>query len=152
MDVDSPPPLFERASLVRGVVVTLVLAVPTVVAVRAAKGGDLSGAESNLWLYAVGIVLVAYAVGGFVAAMRCLDLPLSHSALGAAIAFVLMAVGSGVAAVADGNHIHAGVVLGGVLLGALCVSAAVLGGYGSVWWAERARRRRGPSSAGSAGG
>ena len=142
MTVDKPPPLLERNRLVRGAAVSLVLAVPTVLVGRAVKGGDLSGAESNLWLYAVGIVLVAFWIGGFAAASRCLDLPLTHSAVAAAAAFLTMVFGSGIAAVASGHHIHSGVVLGVVLLGALCVCAAVLGGYGAAWWSDRVRRGR----------
>jgi len=142
METNKAPTLLERTSIIRGAAVSVVLAVPTVLAVRAAKGGDLSGAESNLWLYAVGIVLLAFAVGGFVAASRCLDLPLTHSAVAAAIGFVAMAVGSGIAAAASGHHIHSGVVLGTVLLGALCVCTSVLGGYGAAWRNDRTRRRR----------
>ena len=148
MDTEKPPTMLERSFIMRGAAVSVALAVPTVLIVRAAKGGDLSGAESNLWLYAVGIVLVAYAVGGFVAAFRCLDLPLTHSAVGAGVGFVAMAIGSGIAAAASGRHIHSGVVLGTVLLGALCVCAAVLGGYGAAWRNDRVRRRGGQSRAG----
>lgn len=148
MNVEEPPPLLERSHIVRGALVSLVLAVPTVVVVRAAKGGDMSGAESNFWLYAIGIVLVAFAAGGFAAALRCLDLPLTHSAVAAGAAFVAMAIGSWIVALASGNHIHSGVVIGVVLLGALCVCASVLGGYGAVWRSDRLRRRRNAGSGG----
>lgn len=135
------PPLLDRRRLRRAVLVILVLAVPTLIIVRAVKGGDLTGRESNLWLVAAGVVLVAYAIGGFVAARGALDLPLSHSAAAAAYAFAAMAVGSVIAALAGGNHISGGVVTAVILLGALCVCVAVLGGYAAVWWADRTRNR-----------
>lgn len=137
MAVSTPAPLLDRRRLRRAVLVILVLAVPTLVVVRAVKGGDLTGRESNLWLVAVGVVLVAYAIGGFVAARGTRDLPLSHSAAAAAYSFGVMAVGSVVAALAGGNHIRGGVVVAVILLGALCVCVAVLGGYAAVWWADR---------------
>lgn len=136
-----PAPLLDRRRLRQAVVVILVLAVPTLVIVRAVKGGDLTGRESNLWLVAVGVVLVAYAIGGFVAARGTGDLPLSHAAAAAGYAFGVMAVGSVVAALAGGNHIRGGVVIAVILLGALCVCFAVLGGYAAVWWADRVKRR-----------
>lgn len=137
----TPAPLLDRRRLRRAVLVILVLAVPTLVIVRAVKGGDLTGRESNLWLVAVGVVLVAYAVGGFVAARGTPDLPLSHSAAAAGYAFGVMAVGAVVAALAGGNHIRGGVVIAVILLGALCVCVAVLGGYAAVWWADRVKNR-----------
>lgn len=139
--MSSPPPLLDRRRLRRAVLVTLVLAVPPVVIVRAVKGGDLTGRESNLWLVAVVVVLLAYGVGGLVAARGAPDLPLSHSAAAAAYAFAVMAVGSLVAALVGGNSVRAGLVLAVVLLGGLCVCAAVLGGYAAVWWADRVRNR-----------
>ncbi|HET6810996.1 MAG TPA: hypothetical protein VFH50_08315 [Acidimicrobiales bacterium] len=141
MAVSTPAPLVDRRRLRRAVLVILVLAVPTLVIVRAVKGGDLTGRESNLWLVAVGVVLAAFAIGGFVAARGARDLPLSHSAAAAGYAFVVMAVGSVVAALAGGNSIRGGVVVAVILLGALCVCAAVLGGYAAVWWADRVRNR-----------
>jgi len=139
--VSASPPLLDRRRLRQAVLVILMLAVPTLIIVRAVKGGDLTGRESNLWLVAVGIVLVAYGLGGFVAARGTRDLPLSHSAAAAGYAFGVMAVGSVVAALAGGNHIRGGVVVAVVLLGGLCVCVAVLGGYAAVWWADRVRNR-----------
>lgn len=139
--MSTPAPLLDRRRLRQAVLVILVLAVPTLVIVRAVKGGDLTGRESNLWLVAVGVVLAAYAVGGFVAARGTPDLPLSHSAAAAGYAFAVMAVGSAVAALAGGNSIRGGVVVAVVLLGALCVCVAVLGGYAAVWWADRMKNR-----------
>ena len=136
-----PAPLLDRRRLRQAVLVILVLAVPTLVVVRAVKGGDLTGRESNLWLIAVAVVLGAFALGGFVAARGTRDLPLSHSAAAAAYAFGVMAVGSVVAALAGGNQIRAGVVIAVVLLGGVCVCVAVLGGYAAVWWADRVRNR-----------
>ena len=139
--MSTPPPLLDRRRLRRAVLVIIVVAVPTLIIVRAVKGGDLTGRESNLWLVAVVVVLVAYGLGGFVAARGTRDLPLSHSAAAAAYAFAVMAVGSVIAALAGGNHISGGVVLAVILLGALCVCVAVLGGYAAVWWADRVRNR-----------
>ena len=139
--MSTPAPLLDRRRLRRAVLVILVPAVPTLVIVRAVKGGDLTGRESNLWLVAVGVVLIAYALGGFAAARGARDLPLSHSAAAAAYAFGVMAVGAVIAALAGRNHISGGVVVAVVLLGALCVCVAVLGGYAAVWWADRVKNR-----------
>lgn len=130
-------PLLDRAAVWRAVVVTLVLGVPPVVVVRVLKSGDLAGKESNLWALAVGLVLVAFAVGGWVAARRGPDLPLSHSAGAAALAYGTMVVGSAVAAAFLGNRITAALVLAVAMLGAVCVSLAVIGGYAAVWWDAR---------------
>lgn len=140
----SPPPLLDRRRLRRAVLVTWAVSVPPLVIVRILKGGDLAGRESNLWLVAAAIAIVAYGIGGYVAARGAPDLPLSHSAAAAAYAFGIMAVASAVAALAGGGQIRGGVVLAVLLLGGLCTCAAVLGGYASVWWLDRQRRRAGP--------
>lgn len=119
--------------------VTLVLAVPPVVLVRVLKGGDLAGRESNLWLVAVGAMLVAYAIGGAVASARSRDLHLTHSAGTATYAFFVMAVGSIVVALAYGSHLDLTFVLGLLMLGTLCVCFAVMGGYVAMRWGERRR-------------
>lgn len=136
-----PPPVLDRRRLRRAVFVTWAVSIPPVVIARLLKGGDLTGQESNLWLVAAGILLVAYGIGGYVAARTGPDLPLSHSAAAAAYAYGATAVGSAVAALAAGNSIRGGVVLAVVLLGGLCVCTAVLGGYAAVWWLDRLRRR-----------
>lgn len=136
-----PPPLLDRRRLRRAVLVMWAVSIPPVVIVRLVKGGDLTGQESNLWLVAAGILLVAYGIGGYVAARGSRDLPLSHSAAAAAYAFGATAVGSAVAALAAGNSIRGGVVLAVVLLGGLCVCSAVLGGYAAVWWLDRLRHK-----------
>jgi len=139
MAVRSSAALLDRRVLRRAVLVTLVLAVPPVVIVRVMKGGDLAGRESNLWLVAIAGLLVAFLIGGAVAAASSRDLQLSHSAGTATYSFFVMAIGSIVVALATGSHLDAVFVLGLAMIGTLCVCMAVVGGYGAVRWTERRR-------------
>ena len=138
--MSEPAPILDRRVLRRSVVVTLALAVPPAVIVRILKGRDLAGRDSNLWGVAVALVLLAFLIGGYTAGRGSPELPLAHGAGAAAFAYVTMAVASAVAALAIGNHITGAVVLAVVMLGAICVSAGVIGSYGAVWSAGRAGR------------
>ena len=131
--------LLSRRVLRQAVLVTLVLAVPPVLVVRILKGGDMPGRESNLWLVAVGAMLIAYAIGGAVASAGTRDLHLTHSAGTATYAFFVMAVGSIVVALAYGSRLDTAFVLGLLMLGILCVCFSVLGGYAAMRWVERHR-------------
>jgi tellurite resistance protein TehA-like permease len=139
MALRSDPALLTRRVMRRAVLVTLALAVPPVLIVRILKGGDLAGRESNLWLVAVGVMLIAYAIGGAVASAASEDLHLSHSAGAATYAFFVMAVGSIVVALAYGSRLDTAFGLGLLMLGTLCVCFAVLGGYAAMQWSERRR-------------
>jgi hypothetical protein len=141
MAVSDPAPVLDRRVLRRSVAVTLVVAVPPAVIVRILKGGDLAGRDSNLWGVAVALVLLAFLVGGYTAGRGSPELPLAHGAGTAAFAYVTMAAASAVAALAIGNHITGAVVLAVVMLGAVCISAGVIGSYGAVWWAGRGAGR-----------
>jgi len=137
MAVRSSVALLDRRVLRRAALVTLVLAVPPVVIVRIVKGGHLSGRESNLWLVAIAALLVAFLIGGAVAATSSQDLRLSHSAGTATYSFFVIAIGSIVVALATGSHLDTAFILGLAMIGTLCVCAAVIGGYGAVRWRER---------------
>lgn len=140
--MDSPR-LLDRRVLRLPVLVTLVLAVPPVVIIRFVKGGDLAGRESNLWVLAIGLLLIGYLVGGLVAAARSPRLALSHAAGTAVYAFIVMAVGSVIVALSLRSRIDTGFVLSLLMVGLLCVCVAVLGGYMAVRWKEwRSDRRR----------
>jgi len=123
----------------RSILITLVLAVPPVVVVRILKGGDLAGRESNLWLVAIAVLLLAFLIGGAVASWYSPDLQLSHSAGTATYAFFVMAIGSIVVALAFGSRLNATFILGLLMTGTLCVCSAVLGGYAALRWSERRR-------------
>lgn len=128
----------DRAALRRAVIVTIVLAVPPLVIVRIIKGNDLAGRESNLWVVAVLAVMVAYLIGGIVAALGSRDLHLTHSASAAGYAFAMMAVGSALIGLFFSAHqvLSGAFVLVLLAMGTLCVSAATFGGYAVVRWRE----------------
>ena len=134
--------LLDRRVLRLGAGVTILIAVPVAVAVRIVKGNDLGGQESNWWLAGMGAVLVAFFVGGWVAARAAGnrgDLPLSHSLAAGALAFAVMAVGSVLAGISGGGHLTQAYALMIVLMALLCVSAAVLGGFAAARRADRSR-------------
>jgi len=139
MAVRSSASLLDRRVLRRAVPVTLLLAVPPVVIVRVVTGVYLAGRESNLWLVAIAVMLVAFLIGGAVAAASSRDLQLSHSAGSATYSFFVIGIGSIVVALATGSHIDTAFVLGLAMIGAVCVCAAVIGGYGTLRWTERGK-------------
>ncbi len=139
MAVRSHPALLERRVLRRAVLVTLVLAVPPIVVIRWVEAGHQVGRVSNLWLVAIGVILAAFLIGGAVAAAASRDLRLSHSAGAATYAYFVIAVGAVVFSLATGAPIHTASVLSLAMMGALSVSAAVLGGYGVQRWTGRPR-------------
>jgi predicted permease len=128
--------LIDRSVLRQSVLVTLVLSIPPLVIVRIVKGDDMSGRESNLWLLAALCVLVAYLIGGAVASVRSREFQLTNAAAAAVYAFVIMALASAVIALLFGGHLNESFVLVVTMMGALCVSAATLGGYALVRWKE----------------
>lgn len=121
-------PLLDRRLVMRSALVTTIVAAPGLVGLRIARAYMDPRRPNLLWLAAIGVAMVAFAVGGYVAARNSDDLPLSHSAAAAGYAFVALTIGSVIAAVAGHTHIAAPLVLFSLLVGALCVCAAVLGG------------------------
>ncbi|HET9732784.1 MAG TPA: hypothetical protein VFP54_08935 [Acidimicrobiales bacterium] len=126
------PASLDRRVVRAGAGVAIVVAVPAAVAVRVLKSADMAGGHSNWWLAGAAAVLAGFAVGGWFAARRSADLPLSHAAWAAAYGFVVMVIGSALAAVAGSGHVGTATVLVTAALGALCVSFAVLGGWMAV--------------------
>ncbi|HZU71948.1 MAG TPA: hypothetical protein VE990_04185 [Acidimicrobiales bacterium] len=122
------PRLLDRRVVVRAALVTTLVAAPGLLGLRIARAQMDPGRPTDLWVAAIGVSLIAFGVGGYLAARRSADLPLSHSAAAAGYAFAALTIGSVVAAVAGRSHIAASLVLFTVLVGALCVCAAVLGG------------------------
>ncbi len=133
-------PLIDRRVMRQGAAVTILIAVPAAVLIRLLKSSDLAGQESNWWVIGVALVLAGFVAGGYRAALGSADLPLSHAAAGAALAFVLMVAGSAIAAAFGGTHLGRAFVFLVILLALLCISASVLGGYAAVRRADRRRR------------
>ena len=75
--------------IVVGAAVTLVIAVPPAVVAQVMADRE-DAADSNWVLVLFGLVLLGFLAGGFVAARRELDAPLTHAALAAGLAFVLV--------------------------------------------------------------
>ncbi|HET6793768.1 MAG TPA: hypothetical protein VFH45_04970 [Acidimicrobiales bacterium] len=122
----------DRRVVRQSVLVIVAVGVPPAVLVRITKWSDLPGRESNWWIICLGILVVAFALGGWLAARRSPDLPLSHAAVAGATASILIGVGSALAAVALGAHPNHAYVLLLILLALICISASVIGGYAAA--------------------
>lgn len=122
----------DRRVLRHSVLLIVLVGVPPAIVVRITKWGDLPGSESNWWIVCLAILVVAFALGGWLAARRSPDLPLSHAAVAGAMACLLIGVGSAVAAIALGAHPNHAYVLLLILLALVCISASVVGGYGAA--------------------
>jgi putative membrane protein (TIGR04086 family) len=127
-------PRLDRASVVRGMVVTLAITVPPAIVVQLMDDdGEMAG--SNWARLAFLIILVGFATGGSVAARRQPSAPMAH---GAAAAFAAWAVVQGLGIVRrliTGDPLE---WLGFVFFGLLAASTGAVGGL----IADRIRFRR----------
>jgi putative membrane protein (TIGR04086 family) len=132
-------PRLDRSSVLRGVAVTLVIAVPPAVVVQLMDDGD-DMAASNWTRVAFLVILVGFGAGGWVAARRQPAAPLAH---GAAAAFAAWAVVQGVGIVrrlATGDSLD---WLSIVFAALLAASTGAVGGL----MADRYRHRPGSRAA-----
>lgn len=121
------------------------VALPPIWLVMLLKSGDLPGEESNLWLLTPVALLAGFAVGGFAAARRRRDTPLLHAAAAGAAAFGVVALAGLLRRLPEGgDDVSVSHLVRLVLLGQICVSTAVLGGYVAARRAGLAGRAGGP--------
>lgn len=127
----------------------VVVALPAVLAIEAAKGNELRGEESSLWVMGVLAVVAAFVIGGGIAGARRPETAIGHSFAAAAIAFVVLAVVAIVRRLAGGPGLSGATAAAFVLLAVVCLSMGVLGGYLSMRMkAHQAARRRGSGGSG----
>jgi predicted permease len=107
----------------------LVVALPAVLAIEAAKGDDLAGEESSIWVVGALAVVAAFVIGGGIAGARRPETAIGHSAAAAALAFLVLVAVAIVRRLVDGSGLPAAVGATFVLLAVVCVSMGVLGGY-----------------------
>jgi putative membrane protein (TIGR04086 family) len=82
-------PRLERRSILTGTVLTIVLAVPpALIGVLASEDDSMEGSAWVPFLFAW--IVVAFFVGGFVAARSQPHAPLAHGAIAALLAYVLV--------------------------------------------------------------
>jgi putative membrane protein (TIGR04086 family) len=126
-------PRLERRSIATGALLTIVLAVPpTVVAVLASDDDSVAGSSWVPLLFAW--IVVAFFVGGFLAARAQPHAPLAHGALAALLAYVLV---QGVGVV---RHLIAGEDVAWLSIpfnALLASSTGMIGGIAANWWRSR---------------
>jgi len=95
-------------AVLRGALVTLVIATPAVFVIGALGDGE-SGTEQSNWVYLAFIcVVVAYLAGGRIASRMALDAPFMHGAAAPAAAFVVVQLVAWVAS-SDGVSVVAAI-------------------------------------------
>lgn len=95
-------------AVLRGALVTLVIATPAVFVIGALGDGE-SGTEQSNWVYLAFIcVVVAYLAGGRIAGRMALDAPFMHGAAAPAAAFVVVQLVAWVAS-SDGVSVVAAI-------------------------------------------
>lgn len=119
----------DRGAIVRGAGIAMVLAVPIALVGNAL---DLDS-DSNLIFVFLGLILVAFGLGGFVAARGIDETPLTHGAVAALVGYVVVQVAAIIRRlVIDEDVRWVGVVFNGLL-------AASAGLLGALWSARRNR-------------
>ena len=128
--------MIDRATIVRGVLVTLAVLVPPVAIIRTLLGSQSS---SPLWNLIVVAFLVSFVVGGAVTAAKAPDAPMKHAAIAGAAAFGVALAGGLIRNAATGWSLGLAGVVTAVLLWQIATSLAMLGGFVTT------RRRRSPA-------
>jgi hypothetical protein len=122
----------------------LVVALPAVLAIEAAKGNELRGEESSLWVLGALAVVAAFLIGGGIAGARRPETAIGHSVAAAALALIVLVVVAIARRLVDGPDLSGATAAAFVLLGVVCLSMGVVGGYLSMRVkAHQAARRRG---------
>ncbi len=88
----TPTRRLDRRAVAVGAGTTLVVTALPIAAVRLAVGGEVTGAERNLWVVAVLALFAGFAIGGYVTARGRPDAPYLHAAAAAAVAFAVFMV------------------------------------------------------------
>lgn len=97
--------LVHPPSALTGAAVAMALAVPTALLAQALDASDVVDDDSNWLVVLFVVVLAGLAVGGYVAATRRPDAPLTNSALAALVAYALVQVISVVRLLAAGDDV-----------------------------------------------
>jgi predicted permease len=136
-------PSLEARTVAAAALAILVVALPVLLAIEAVKGDDLTGEESSIWVLGALAVVVAFVIGGVIAGARRPETAVGHSVVAAAVAFIVLVVVAIVRRLVDGTGLPAAVGATFVLLGVVCLSMGVLGGYLAMRVrAHQADRRR----------
>ena len=102
------PSALNVPAVLRGALVTLVIATPAVLVIGSLGNGD-NGTEQSNWVYLAFIVVVAaYLTGGRIAARLAPDSPFTHGAAAPAAAFVVVQIIAWIAS-SDGVSVVAAV-------------------------------------------
>jgi putative membrane protein (TIGR04086 family) len=117
----------RRAILVGGAVALAVVA-PPVLIVRALKPSDLPYQESNLWVVAAAAYLLAFPIGGYVAARRDPRQPYTLGAGAAAIAYATVILIALIRRAVAGS-VSGGFFITAGLLATIATSLGVVGGH-----------------------
>jgi predicted permease len=138
-------PSLEARTVGGAALAILVVALPAVLAVEAAKGDELAGEESSIWVVGALAVVAAFVIGGGIAGARRPETAISHSVAAAALAFLVLVVVAIVRRLIDGSGLPADVGASFVLLAVVCVSMGVAGGYVAMRVRIHQAARRGRS-------
>lgn len=122
----SPAGLFNGRAIAIGAAVALVVAVPTIV-VASVAGID---ADSNAVFIAFLVYLAGEALGGWQAARREPDAPLSNGAAAAVVAYILIAVVASIIRSSRGVSLDP---VSLILNAFLAASAGIFGGMVTLW-------------------
>jgi hypothetical protein len=130
-------PRLELRSLLLGAVVTIALAVPP--ALIGLVLSDDDSLEGSSWVPVLFFwIIVAFLVGGYVAAMRQPHAPQAHGGMAVLLAYVIV---QGVGVV---RHLFSGEDIDGlsiVFAALLATSTGMVGGMAANWWRVRVSRR-----------
>ena len=129
--------MIDRATILRGVLVTLVILVPPVAVIRTLLGSQSS---SPLWNLIVVVFLVSFVVGGALTAARAPSAPMKHAAVVGAVAFGTALAGGLLRNALTGWSLGLAGLVTALLLWQIATSLAMLGGF-------LAGRRRGAAAA-----
>ena len=137
-------PSLEARTVLGAALAILIVALPAVLAIEAAKGDELRGQESSLWVLGALAVVAAFVIGGGIAGARRPETAIGHSVAAATVAFVVLVVVALVRRLVAGPDLSGATAAAFVLLAVVCLSMGVLGGYLSmrVKAQQAARRRR----------
>jgi hypothetical protein len=137
-------PSLEARTVGGAALAILIVALPAVLAIEAAKGDELRGQESSLWVLGALAVVAAFVIGGGIAGARRPETAIGHSVAAATLAFILLVVVALVRRLVAGPDLSGATAAAFVLLAVVCLSMGVLGGYLSmrVKAQQAARRRR----------
>ena len=93
----------DARAIVIGAGVALAVALPPLLVYQALRGADVIGDQSPLALLFYGLMMIGFALGGFVAASKRPDTPLTHGALAAFAAFAAVQLAAAAVILARGD-------------------------------------------------